>query len=162
MDVDPSSLYQRYQDWSYRLGGSRRSRHHVIPRCRWNEVQNFFREQKIRGIKRNECRCVNNENHAHWHHVFGIQTPLEIIYIIHQKKFDLRRLNIWQTIGWLRIFFDLDSKEACFQAVELKPKLITDPKTINYLMEIVIRFWSPKIYREIDFEELLILAALLW
>lgn len=160
--TDPGVLYQEYMDWYYRLDGGRKSRHHVIPRCRWSDVHEFFKAQKIKGIKRSECKNINNERHAHWHHVFGILTPLEIIHIIHQHKFDLRRFNIWQTVGWLMIFFNFKSEEACYQAQLFEPKIITEPKTIENITENIIRYWSPKLYGEMDFEELLILAALLF
>jgi len=159
--VDSAFFYQQYRDWYYRLNGGRRSRHHLIPRCRWSDMHEFFKKYNIRGIKRSECRTVDNEHHAHWHHVFGILTPLEIIHVIHQKKFDLRRFNIWQTIGWLMIFFRFEAEEACYQAQLFEPKILKEPGTIDDIIENIICCWSPKVYNEMDFEELLILAALL-
>jgi len=159
---DPGDLYGQYRQWTFRLEGTKKSRHHLIPRCRWEEAQGFFRRMQIGEIKKGETISLTNERHALWHNLFGIRTPLEIIKLIQRKKIDFRNLNDWQKISWLIIFFDLEAEEACFQAGEFKQRFLKDQQMIEYLVEVVVRYWSPKVFQEFTTEELLYLAALFY
>jgi hypothetical protein len=158
--TDPDDLYRSYLDWCSRLGGDKKSRHHLIPRCRWEDMQNFIESTRISGLKRGECIITSNERHALWHCLFNIRTPLEIILLIKNQRMDFGRMNEWQIISWLVIFEHLEAKDACFHAGLIQPGRLTDQKTIRRAIELIVRQWSPSIFRDFGIKELLAMAAL--
>lgn len=156
---EPAHLLDLYNGWFYRLNGSKKSRHHLVPRCRWGETHQHLANLGIGELKKGECISTTNELHALWHHLFSCMTPLEIIRQLQMNKFDLRKLNEWQIISWLILFYDLKAEEACCQIGVIQPRLITDRKTIEMMTETVIYCWSPRIFQEFQVKELLAFAA---